>query len=380
MIGKRAPKKKYNVIMITIDGARIDRIRKFENFTRLINQGTFFSQVIAYAPYTISGLHSIFSGTYGNKTGVDNYFGTYKFKKNLYLTLTEYMKNNDYYTIGDIINELVVPKQGFDELKIHDEYKDNLVDRHSELLEKASKLKKDGGNFFLYLHYSNIHTRIKVNVSRKYTNFSKEYFDKKKENLKNYDSYLEQADQYLGAILNKIRELDVEDSIIIVHSDHGISVGDKFGERTYGVFCYDYTVKAFTFFIQPEIFPVKEVKQLVRTIDTMPTILDVLCFDEDKNYKKMGGKTMMPLIQEEMEKRYAFIESGNPLKTGAPPKQPNVRAIRTSEWKFIHNYWDDSEELYNLENDPLEENNLINSNKEQADELRIKLNEELTSQ
>jgi len=370
-------KKRYNVIMITIDGARIDRIRKFKNFNKLINQGVFFSQVIAYAPYTIAGLHSIFSGTYGNKTGVDNYYGSYSFKKNFYKTITQYMKDKDYYTIGDIINELVVPKEGFDELKIHDEYKDNLTDRHSELLRKVAKLKKEKKNFFLYLHYSNIHTKIKINVSRKYTNYSKEYFDNKEENLKSYDSYLQKADEYLEVIFNKIKEWELNDSIIIVHSDHGISVGEKFGERTYGAFCYDYTAKAFTLFIQPRIFPIKEIKQLVRTIDTVPTIIDILGFAEDKNYKKMDGKTMMPLIKGEIDERYGFIEAGNPLKTGAPPRQPNIRAIRTSKWKFIHNYWDDSEELYDIENDPDEEDNIIKTNKKVADKLREKLNQEL---
>lgn len=369
-------KKKYNVIFITVDGARIDRIRELTNFKKLISSGTFCSNVITYAPYTIAAMHAIFSGAYGNKTKVDNYYGSYSFRKD-YATITTYMKENGYYTMGDIINELVIPSVGFDELKVHDEYKDDLGERHSELLRKAEALRKEGKNFFVYLHYSNIHTQIKLNVSKKYNNFSKEYFDKKEENSKAYDGYLKTADEYLGKMLNQIENLKLNDSIIVVHSDHGISVGEKFGEKSYGAFCYDYTAKAFAFFVQPEIFPKMEVTSLIRTIDITPTLIDALGLKQNSNYKKMNGKSIMPIVENrESEERYAYIESGNPVE-GAPPKKPNIRAIRTNKWKFIHNYWNDTEELYDLKSDPNEENNLIKNYKEIADDLRDKLNGEL---
>ena len=36
-------------------------------------------------------------------------------------------------------------------------------------------------------------------------------------------------------------------------SDHGISVGEKLGERAYGAFCYDYTLRTFAYFMFPDI-------------------------------------------------------------------------------------------------------------------------------
>ena len=39
--------------------------------------------------------------------------------------------------------------------------------------------------------------------------------------------------------------------------------------------------------------------------------------------------------------------------------RPNTESIRTSQWKLIYNEYDDSKELYNLKDDPSEENNLI---------------------
>ena len=41
-----------------------------------------------------------------------------------------------------------------------------------------------------------------------------------------------------------------------------------------------------------------------------------------------------------------------------PPKKPNTKCVRTSNWKLIFNEYDDTKELYNLHDDPNEENNL----------------------
>ena len=45
-------------------------------------------------------------------------------------------------------------------------------------------------------------------------------------------------------------------------------------------------------------------------------------------------------------------------------KNPNTKSIRTSNWKLIYNEYDNSRELYNLQNDPDENKNLIDTNLE----------------
>ena len=59
-----------------------------------------------------------------------------------------------------------------------------------------------------------------------------------------------------------------------------------------------------------------------------------------------------------MEELPAFSETGNPFNEKKPPKLPNTKSIRTSKWKLIFNEYDNTKELYDLENDPNEENNL----------------------
>ena len=54
----------------------------------------------------------------------------------------------------------------------------NLIKHHSKLLDKMNTLNEKDENFFLYLHYSKIHTGISNEVLKVYNNFSKEFFCK----------------------------------------------------------------------------------------------------------------------------------------------------------------------------------------------------------
>ena len=70
----------------------------------------------------------------------------------------------------------------------------------------------------------------------------------KEENLKNYLRWLEASSEYLKVILKEIKGLGLrEDSIILVFSDHGASVGDRTGEKNWGTYLYDYTLRCFLY-------------------------------------------------------------------------------------------------------------------------------------
>jgi arylsulfatase A-like enzyme len=351
---------KKNVIIIMIDGGRLDRAQKSTIFNQLKSKSIFFSNSITYGPHTIAAMHAVFSGCYGTRSGTNSYWSTFQFKKNEFKTLTEYLKENNYETYADVINQLVVPKQGFDNYVVHDELNDNLVERHSNLLDDMHQKNLNDKNFFLYLHYSKIHTGIMNEVLKVYDNFSNEFFSNKSKNELRYDKLFESAENYLSKILEKISQLKFDkNSIILVMSDHGISVGEKIGERAYGAFCYDYTLRTFTYFLIPDSNST-EVKNQIRTIDFMPTILDLLNISLDKNSSDLDGQSLLPLISDRsISEKYAFSETGNPLKDKAPPKEPNTKSIRTSNWKLIFNEYNGTKELYNLQLDPNENNNLI---------------------
>ena len=352
----------YNVIIIMIDGGRYDRAIESNFYKKLKEKSVCFSQPITYGPHTIAAMHATFSGCYGIRTGTDSYWSTYKFKKNQFKTITEYLHDQNYYTSADVISEIVIPKQGFDEFQIHDENHDDLTSRHLELIEKTYA---NNQSFFLYLQFSDIHTGISNEVLKVYDNFSKEYFKNKKLNEKRYDKLFKKSEFYLEKILEKINSLGLEkNSIILIMSDHGISTGEKIGERAYGAFCYDYTLRTFAYFFMPGFNPI-EISQQIRTIDFMPTILELLHISLDKNYSKLDGESLLPLIGgQKITEKIAYSESGNPLEEKKPPKTPNIKSVRTSKWKLIINMYNNSKELYDLEKDSEENTNLIDTNLE----------------
>jgi len=94
----------------------------------------------------------------------------------------------------------------------------------------------------------------------------------------------------------------------------------------------------------------------------------------DEFYSNLDGISLLPLIEgKSLSEPYAFSETGNPLKDKAPPKEPNTKSIRTSNWKLIFNEYNNTKELYNLQLDPNENNNLIGTGKKIEELLWIKL-------
>ena len=372
-----------NVVMVLLDGAREDRIKKLPNFSKLVKDSAYFSNIITYYPGTIASMYALFTGAYGRNNGVDNYWASPKFKADKYKVLPKYFQEHGYFTKGDIINDMIIPKIGFDELTIHDEFKDDLFASHKEMIE-GIKNKAYGKKFFLYLHYSYIHTFTTINFIKKFESEFDERFYNQEERRKEYDSALKQADDYLGLILNTLSGGGLDnDTILIVLSDHGCGNGEKFGERRYGFFCYNYTLKTFMA-IKGAGLPKKEYTKMARNIDILPTILELIGFNPDKNYNAIDGKSMMPVTKGwESDGRIAFSETagsdGYALKE--PRTKTTITAITTDEWKYMLNVVTGNKELYNLKEDPYEKINLAGKGLEIETrlhgELIIMLNKEV---
>ena len=366
--------KKYNIILLLIDGARIDRLFQFPIFKKLKEEGCFFSEMITSAPYTLVAMNSIFTGMYGSKNGINAYHKIFQDPKTGCKTLAEYLTENGWYTRGDAMRLSLVSNKGFTKLTSQEDDPDPDFSKiHKEILDETINEVNGERPYFLYLHYPKIHHSIKENVFDKYDDFSEEYYEDKKRNLRNYDEYLKEAADYLDEIyFNNLSKKQSNDSIIIIMTDHGMGVGEKVGERAYGSFTYDYTLRTFALFIQPKIFPKgKEISELVRAIDVMPTILDCLQVSTDQSCLRMQGQSLLNLINQTTDQnksktdedsefqKIAYSETGGVNGPWPSPNAPNIKCVRTKKWKLIHNLTPDTWELYNLKNDPQELKNVV---------------------
>lgn len=122
------------------------------------------------------------------------------------------------------------------------------------------------------------------------------------------------------------------------------------------------------------------VKQVVANIDIGPTILEAAGL---KTAEQMDGQSFFQLAAGEMPadqwRKSALYEYYWEYNF---PHTPTTFALRDQKYKFIqyHGVWD-LDELYDMENDPHEQHNLIFSEKHQKiiKEMRAKLHETLAS-
>jgi N-acetylglucosamine-6-sulfatase len=160
------------------------------------------------------------------------------------------------------------------------------------------------------------------------------------------------------AVLEETGQLD--NTLLIYTSDNGFHLGEHgmMDKRT----AHEESIRIPLLVRYPPLIPPGTViKQSVLNIDLAPSILD-LCAAPPLS--DIHGKSWKPLLSGDASQwRTSWFYEYNYEKQF--PFTPNVRAVRTDQWKFIHYPHGDGSpdrhlaELYNLQEDPLELKNLI---------------------
>jgi arylsulfatase A-like enzyme len=123
------------------------------------------------------------------------------------------------------------------------------------------------------------------------------------------------------------------------------------GNGTFPQNMYDTSVKVPTLMARPGHLPEGIVDDhLLSHYDVMPTLLDYLGI-ENPDSEKLPGRSFAPLLKgeglPERDHIVVYDEYGP------------VRMIRNREWKYVHRYPYGPHELYDLVEDPGEEQNLV---------------------
>ena len=105
----------------------------------------------------------------------------------------------------------------------------------------------------------------------------------------------------------------------------------------------------------------------MKSLDIVPTILDVL---NVKANILFDGKSLLPLIQGNEDE----YPSNEPIFSEIWTK---YLAVRKGEWKLIANYAGRKLKLFNLKEDPKEQNNLPDKKLEIVSELRSLIKQHL---
>ena len=192
-----------------------------------------------------------------------------------------------------------------------------------------------------------------------------------------YAGMIEQLDQAVGIVLNKLDELGLDDNTIVCFtSDNGgVSSGDAYatsnlplrggkGRQWEGGIREPFYIKA------PGVTKQRSKNATpVNGIDWYPTLLE-LCGIEIPKKQKVDGVSLAPLLKgKTIQDRPLFWHYPHYGNQGGEPSS----IIMEGDWKLIHYHEDGRDELYHLGNDIGEQNDLIGKEKKRAPQMRKKL-------
>lgn len=264
---------KPNIILITLDSARADRMGFLGGHNGLTasldgiaHQGIVFTQAYAQAPTTLASTASILTGTYPQTHQASESGGS------LAATLPyvpDLLRANGYKTAAFVGSILLDPRnglfqgfnRGFDlcDAGFHQASKGEgrfqSVERRGDVVAaRATKwvMNNKRRPFFLWMHLQ----------------------DPASTGGTSYDRAIAAADAAVGKLLTLLRAQSLyNDSVIVVASPHGQSLGAH-GEDTHGIYLYDETIHvALVLKLPNNRMAAKQSRNRARLVDIAPTLL-----------------------------------------------------------------------------------------------------------
>ena len=417
---------KPNILFFLLDSVRADKFYGpnktsiTSNLDVLIKNGTYFNQAISSSDATILSLNSFFNSLYSYKIGNRTWKIIMKENNNL-----EILKNNGYHIFGTI--------PGTTSMAAMSEYCENedneyraIPGEENPFEEFNSSIGKKIVNFlesntmqepwFYYIHSHDLHPK-KITVPKE---FDDEKFGKNK-----YERVISSMDKWVHDIISKI---DLSKTLVVITSDHGIhlpineqgysffepkfetelNVGKKIMPRSthrvgakmivafrnkirdsrlkkvneglspyeirsrrphVALSIFDETVRIPLLFVGYNTPNRKIISQQVATVDIFPTIFEIVGIDYTQ---KTDGRSLVPLFKDmEFEEKPIYLHTNPHIEITSDDKI-GLRTPKFKYFRLVDGIQDKNVEdvyLYDLKNDPFENNNLAKRNPNKVKEM-----------
>jgi arylsulfatase A-like enzyme/tetratricopeptide (TPR) repeat protein len=344
------------IILIAVDSLRADHLPAYGNtrvktpgIDRLAADGVVFERAFSHVPQTLPAVAALLTGRLPYDTGVRDSVG-FPLAQSERL-LPEMLRDRGYSTAA-IVSSFLLRKetginQGF-----------NLFDANLTVSDDASlSLRRDPldaeavaehwlesiGNqrTFLFLHLDGPHPPYVRPVSP--------------DQLSSYDAALVTIDEVVGRLVQYLKSHQLYDqAAIVLVASHGEGLGDH-GENEHGLLTYDEALRI-PLIVKP---PAGEragrrVKIAVQQVDLVPTILNLAKAPLPGNLR---GRSLTPLLDRDgiianqliySESLYGFYHFG----------WAELTSLTDGRYRYIRA---PKEELYDLDSDPKEQRNLVDT-------------------
>lgn len=365
-----APASKPNLVLITLDSARADRMgflgakgAHTPNLDRLAGESIVFEHAYAQAPGSVVSHATILSGAYPQSTGMSEIGGTFPPSQPY---LPDLLKAQGYRTAAFVGSIELDPRnglaQGFDRgFQTYDagfrpaipgDTRPPATERRGDQVAARAVAWLDHNaqqQFFLWVHVSDARAPGT-----------------------SYNSSITAADAAVGKLISALQQRKTyENTAVIVVAGHGESLGAH-GEDAHGVFLYDDTIHVPLLVKLPQAQPAAKpaasrVAAKVRLVDIAPTVLEIAAIPVPS---QMLGQSLL---------RIAKVSGGSsgdqPVYSRADLPQRGfgwspLESWRAGKYLYIRA---PKPELYDLTADPGAVHNLAQSSKATLDTMAAQL-------
>ena len=378
------PAPRPNVLLVTFDTTRADRIgcygdelARTPTVDALAAEGVLFEEALTSVPITLPSHSTLMTGKVPFAHGVrDN--GLFVLGDEQH-TLAEILRENGYRTAAAIASFPLLGRfgigQGFELYDDHvtAEYEDLYGDRvfpksrlymderpAAQVNEAVLPWLEENHDqpFFLWLHYFDPHQPLHPPAP----------YDQ----LFAHDLYrgeIAYADESLGVVMERLRKLGVADeTLVIFTADHGEGLGEHH-ESTHSMLLYQGTLHVPLVMRLPGGIAGRRVSQRVGLVDVLPTVLDLLGIEPPEGIQ---GRSLASYLTEAEEppgdrQRELYAETLSPRLAR---NWGELRALVVDDHKYVHG---PLRELFDLEKDPAELENLVDRPGSPAGELERRL-------
>lgn len=375
------------VILISIDTLRADHLSSYgykiirtPEIDAYSQNGTVFTEAACQIPLTLPSHTSLFTSTYPFENRVEE--NAERVPAGV-VTLASVLRSHGYKT-GAFIGSVFLEKQfgidqGFDDydspfnFQAGSRISGSMIFAGGPQNPYSVREERDGAlvvrgalrwlaahhgqPVFAFVHLFDVHEPYSVpaDIARQ-------------RGISRYDAQIEYVDRIVGLFRQRLEASGWWDrSLVVLVSDHGESLGEH-GETSHGYFIYQSTLHVPLMFHWPLGAPayVARVSQPVGLIDVAPTILDYLHVPAPPSFE---GQSLLGDLKPGSEAAGHAVSSES-VYTRDAFGWAALRCLREGKFKYIDA---PKPELYDLQQDPDEQVNLVGKNPAEAQNLRAQV-------
>jgi arylsulfatase A-like enzyme/Tfp pilus assembly protein PilF len=395
-----APVERPNIILITLDTTRADRMGFLgskrgltPNLDAVALQGVVFTNAFSHVPLTTASHATILTGTYPQFNHVND-FGVPLSPRLSYLP--DLLHQQGYHT-GAFVGSLILDPldgtapgfdRGFDVYDAGFHLRRHGADRYQTVERRAATVvdhalgwlsQLEDPPFFLWIHLYDAHDPYDPPPP-----FKQRY------QAQPYDGEIAYVDSVLGKLFTELHKHGLfDETMIAVMADHGESLGAH-GENTHGIFLYDETLHV-PLMIKLPTNPSagKRIRSRVGLVDVAPTLLQVSAVAipkemqgeslvsrmtasppaSDLHVPANARKTVNLPAADEASDRPAYAETDYPHRAFG---WSSLRSLRKGNYLYIQA---PERELYNEASDTAAAHNLAATSRAVADTFSFQLDD-----